>query len=250
MRLSLMPFLLLTTLSALSACKDQAMIDENAHLTQQVADLKRTNQRLQSDNEALGAKAKEAAELAEKEKRAQVLQKLGVTEGKKLHATFVTSLGDIHCTLRPDQAPETVTNFVQLAKGEKEWTDPRTNQPSTAPLYDGTIFHRVIPNFMVQGGDPLGKGIGGPGYQFADEVGSFTVFDHPGILAMANSGPDTNGSQFFITEGTPDHLNGKHTIFGDCENLDVVKAITSVERNGQDKPATDVVLKTVTFSVQ
>ncbi len=250
MRFSWMPFLLLTTLAGLSACKDQAMINENAHLTQQVADLKRTNQRLQSDNEALGAKAKEASELAEKEKRAQALAKLGIHDGQKLHATFVTSMGDIHCALRADQAPETVINFVQLAKGEKEWTDPRTGKSTTAPLYDGTIFHRVIPTFMIQGGDPLGKGIGGPGYQFADEVGAFTVFDHPGILAMANSGPDTNGSQFFITEGTPDHLNGKHTIFGDCENLDVVKAITGVDRDDHDKPRTDVVLKTVTFSVQ
>ena len=131
----------------------------------------------------------------------------------------------------------------------RSWTDPRTGKPSTAPLYDGTIFHRVIPDFMIQGGDPLGNGTGGPGYQFADEVGDFTVFDKPGILAMANSGPDTNGSQFFITEGTPTHLNGKHTIFGDCQELDVVKKIARVPTGANDRPTTDVVLKKVDIDV-
>ena len=232
------------------ACKDQATIDENAHLTQRVADLERANKRLEADNAALTAKAKNADSANEKAKKAAMFEQLGLHAGQKLHATFVTSLGDIHCTLRHDQAPETVLNFVQLAKGEKQWTDPRTDQPSTAPLYDGTIFHRVIPGFMIQGGDPLGKGIGGPGYQFDDEVGDFSLFDHPGILAMANAGPNTNGSQFFITEGTPDYLNGKHSIFGDCDNLDVVKKITHVERDGQDKPLKDVVLKTVQITVQ
>jgi peptidyl-prolyl cis-trans isomerase A (cyclophilin A) len=143
------------------------------------------------------------------------------------------------------EAPETVKNFVELAKGEREWTDPTSGKKSKKPLYDGTIFHRVIPGFMIQGGDPLGNGTGGPGYEFADEVGSFTVFNHSGILAMANSGPNTNGSQFFITEGKPTHLNGKHTIFGDCEDLGVVKAIASVERDREDRPLEDVVLKRV-----
>ncbi len=233
----------------LLACTDSAMMEENAHLKQRVADLERANKRLEGDNEAALAKSKADREAAEAARKAAMFEKLGVSGGKKLHATFVTSQGDIHCTLRHEQAPETVLNFVELARGDREWVDPRTEQKSTAKLYDGTIFHRVISDFMIQGGDPLGKGIGGPGYQFADEVGDFTVFDHPGILAMANSGPDTNGSQFFITEGTPDHLNGKHSIFGDCENLDVVKKITSVPKNRQDKPDTDVVLKTVQISV-
>jgi peptidyl-prolyl cis-trans isomerase A (cyclophilin A) len=163
----------------------------------------------------------------------------------------VTSMGDIRCTLRPEEAPNSVLNFVQLAKGEKEWTDPKSGEKTKKPLYDGTIFHRVIPDFMIQGGDPLGNGTGGPGYEFEDEVGDFTVFDHPGILAMANAGPDTQGSQFFVTEGTPTHLNGKHTILGDCEDLDVVKKIARVPRSTPgDRPKEDVVLKTVKIAVQ
>ena len=240
----------LSLVLSLSGCKDQSLIDQNAHLTQRVADLERANKRLESDNEAMTAKVKAAEREAEKARKAGLFQKLGLHGEQKLHATFVTSLGTIECTLRHEQTPETVLNFVQLAKGDKEWTDPRTDKASTAPLYDGTRFHRVIPDFMIQGGDPLGKGIGGPGYQFEDEVGDFSLFDHPGILAMANSGPDTNGSQFFITEGTPDYLNGKHTIFGDCENLDVVKKITHTERDREDKPLSDVVLKTVKISVR
>lgn len=240
----------LTLLLSLSGCKDQSLIDENAHLTQKVADLQRANKRLEADNDALTSKTKAADKQGDEERKAAMFEKLGLHAGQRLHATFVTSEGDIHCTLRHDQAPATVLNFVELAKGTKEWTDPRTDKPTHAPLYDGTIFHRVIPDFMIQGGDPLGKGIGGPGYQFEDEVGDFSLFDHPGILAMANSGPNTNGSQFFITEGTPDYLNGKHTIFGDCEDLAVIKKITHTERNGEDKPLADVVLKTVKISVQ
>ena len=165
-------------------------------------------------------------------------------------ATFETSEGTFKVKLYDDKAPKTVANFVGLATGTQEFVDPRDNQTKQGvPYYDGTIFHRVIPGFMIQGGDPLGRGTGGPGYQFADEVGDFTVFDHPAILAMANSGPDTNGSQFFITEGTPDHLNGKHSIFGDCDDLELVKKITHVEAKN-DKPLTDVVLKTIKISVK
>lgn len=159
-------------------------------------------------------------------------------------ATLQTSLGDIRCVLRHELAPNTVRNFVELAQGRRAWTDPSSGKPTTRPLYNGTVFHRVIPEFMIQGGDPLGNGTGGPGYEFADEVGDFTTFDHPAILAMANAGPDTNGSQFFITEGTPTHLNGKHSIFGDCDELDVVKKIARVPAHG-DKPDTDVVLEKV-----
>jgi peptidyl-prolyl cis-trans isomerase A (cyclophilin A) len=132
-----------------------------------------------------------------------------------LYATFQTSVGDIVVRLFPKDAPKTVENFVQLAKGQKEWTDPRNGQKTSAPLYDGTVFHRVIPEFMIQGGDPLGTGTGGPGYRFPDEFQGGHQFDKPGLLAMANSGPNTNGSQFFITEKPTPWLNGKHTIFGE-----------------------------------
>jgi peptidyl-prolyl cis-trans isomerase A (cyclophilin A) len=134
---------------------------------------------------------------------------------EKLYATFKTSAGDIVVKLLPEKAPVTVENFVGLAEGSKEWTDPKTSQKVKKPLYDGTIFHRVIPDFMIQGGDPLGTGTGGPGYRFADEIGPDNKFDKPGLLAMANAGPGTNGSQFFITEVPTPHLNRGHTIFGE-----------------------------------
>ncbi len=132
-----------------------------------------------------------------------------------LYAIFQTSAGDITVRLFEKDAPKTVANFVGLANGSKEWTDPRTRQKSSAALYDGTKFHRVIPQFMIQGGDPLGTGTGDPGYRFEDEFGSGKKFDKPGLLAMANAGPNTNGSQFFITEVPTPHLNNKHTIFGE-----------------------------------
>jgi peptidyl-prolyl cis-trans isomerase A (cyclophilin A) len=131
-----------------------------------------------------------------------------------IHATFKTSMGDIELKLFPERAPKTVENFVGLAEGTKEWTDPK-GQKVTRPLYDGTIFHRVIPDFMIQGGDPLGNGTGGPGYRFADEIGPQNRFDRPGLLAMANAGPNTNGSQFFITEVPTPWLDKGHTIFGE-----------------------------------
>ncbi len=235
---------------ALLACKDQTLIDENDKLKQRVGDLERANKRLEQDLEATKAQVARAESENAAADRAGQAAAVGFEPGKKLSATFETSMGNITCTLRPDEAPATVQNFVQLARGEKEWTDPATRETTTRPLYDGTIFHRVIPDFMIQGGDPLGRGTGGPGYKFADEVGDFTKFDKPGLLAMANSGPDTNGSQFFITEGTPTHLNRKHTIFGDCENLDVVAKIARVEKDRRDKPTTDVVIKRVTISAK
>lgn len=230
-------------------CKDAEMEAENTKLKQRVEDLERAGERLQKDNDALKARVKRMQEAEEKAKKLAALAKLGLQDGQKLHATFQTNQGDIHCVLRPEQAPDTVTNFVQLARGEKKWTDPNTGKETTKPLYDGTIFHRVIPDFMIQGGDPLGNGTGGPGYEFADEVGDFATFDKPGLLAMANAGPDTNGSQFFITEGTPTHLNGKHTIFGDCDNMDVVKKIARVPAV-QDRPNEDVVIKKLTIEAK
>ncbi len=134
--------------------------------------------------------------------------------GGAQYATFETSAGKIGVKLLTARAPKTVANFVGLATGTKEWTDPRTGQKTKTPLYDNTIFHRVIPNFMIQGGDPRGNGTGDPGYRFEDEVHPDDMFK-PGLLAMANAGPNTNGSQFFITEVATTHLNGKHTIFGE-----------------------------------
>jgi peptidyl-prolyl cis-trans isomerase A (cyclophilin A) len=148
-----------------------------------------------------------------------------------------------------DQAPKTVRNFLELAEGNKEWTDPRTKSKTTAKLYDGTIFHRVIAGFMIQGGDPLGKGIGGPGYNFADEFNSELTFDRPYLLAMANAGPNTHGSQFFITVVPTAWLTMKHSIFGevaDQASRDVVDAIGAVETASQDRPKVDVVINSVT----
>jgi peptidyl-prolyl cis-trans isomerase A (cyclophilin A) len=134
---------------------------------------------------------------------------------EEMYATFQTSMGDIVVKLLPEKAPKTVENFVGLAEGTREWTDPRSDQKQKKPLYDGTVFHRVIPQFMIQGGDPLGTGTGGPGYRFADEIGPDNKFSKAGLLAMANAGPNTNGSQFFITEVPTPHLDRGHTIFGE-----------------------------------
>lgn len=170
-------------------------------------------------------------------------------EGKDLYATLETSKGTIIVKLFSKDAPKTVANFVGLASGEKEWKDPATLQMTKRPLYDGTIFHRVIPNFMIQGGDPLGRGIGGPGYNFEDEFQSGRVFDKPGILAMANRGPATNGSQFFITVAATPWLNNRHTIFGEVvKNYDVVEKITQVQRGPQDRPVEPITLKKVTIT--
>jgi len=166
-----------------------------------------------------------------------------------VYATFDTSEGTIVCRLFEAEAPITVKNFIELAEGSREWTHPHTRAKSKTPLYNGTIFHRVIPDFMVQGGDPAGTGMGGPGYQFQDETkGSPHKFDKPGKLAMANSGPGTNGSQFFITVAATPWLTGNHTIFGEViEGQDIADKITKLPRNRQDKPNNDVVLKSVTI---
>jgi len=164
-----------------------------------------------------------------------------------VYATFDTSEGTIVCRLFEQEAPITVKNFIELAEGSREWTHPTTRAKSNQPLYNGTIFHRVIPDFMVQGGDPAGTGMGGPGYRFQDETkGSPHKFDKPGKLAMANSGPNTNGSQFFITVAATPWLTGNHTIFGEVvEGQDVADKITKLPRSRQDKPNKDVVLNSV-----
>jgi peptidyl-prolyl cis-trans isomerase A (cyclophilin A) len=163
------------------------------------------------------------------------------------YAIFNTSLGKITCRLFEDEAPITVKNFTELAEGKRSWKDNVSGKGGSGPLYDGTIFHRVIPSFMIQGGDPSGTGMGGPGYKFQDETkGSEHKFDAPGKLAMANSGPNTNGSQFFITVAPTTWLTGNHTIFGEVvEGQDVVDKITAAPRNRQDKPTTDIVLESI-----
>jgi len=163
------------------------------------------------------------------------------------YAVIETSEGTIVCRLFEKEAPKTVANFVELSEGKREWTHPTTRKKSTSPLYDGTIFHRVIPGFMIQGGDPQGTGMGGPGYQFEDETkNSPHKFDKAGKLAMANAGPNTNGSQFFITVANADWLTGKHTIFGETvEGYEVVEKIAKVARNRQDRPHKDVVVKSI-----
>ncbi|MFZ2202197.1 MAG: peptidylprolyl isomerase [Microgenomates group bacterium] len=169
-----------------------------------------------------------------------------------MYATLKTTLGDIKVELFADKAPKTIANFVGLAEGTKEWTDPKTGQKQTGKsLYAGTIFHRVIKDFMIQGGDPLGVGIGGPGYQFEDEFDSSLAFDGPGYLAMANSGPNTNGSQFFITTVPTPWLTGKHTIFGKViSGQDIVTQIESVKTGANDRPETPVVLQSVQIERQ
>jgi peptidyl-prolyl cis-trans isomerase A (cyclophilin A) len=166
-----------------------------------------------------------------------------------LTATLRTNRGTVVLRLFPDQAPKTVQNFVELAEGSREWTDPTSRKSSRAKLYDGTIFHRVIPRFMIQGGDPLGTGTGGPGYKFADEFHPDLSFNRPYLLAMANAGPGTNGSQFFITTVPTPHLNGRHTIFGEViEGSEVVEDISNVKTSRNDRPAEDVVIESVEIS--
>ena len=164
-----------------------------------------------------------------------------------LTATLHTNQGPVVIRLFPDHAPKTVRNFVELAEGGRQWTDPRTGRATTDKLYDGTVFHRVIPDFMIQGGDPLGSGRGGPGYKFADEIHPDLAFDRPYVLAMANAGPGTNGSQFFITVVPTPWLNGKHTIFGEViQGADVVDLISRVKTGSQDRPVEDVTIESVT----
>ncbi|MFC1417611.1 peptidylprolyl isomerase [Streptacidiphilus cavernicola] len=171
---------------------------------------------------------------------------------EELFATLTTNHGDIEVRLFPNHAPKTVANFVELAEGSREWTDPRTGAKSEDRLYDGTVFHRVIAGFMIQGGDPLGTGTGGPGYQFGDEFHPDLSFDRPYLLAMANAGPGTNGSQFFITVAPTTWLNRKHTIFGEVSGQagkDVVDAIVGTKVTPfNDRPVEDVVIQSVRIS--
>jgi peptidyl-prolyl cis-trans isomerase A (cyclophilin A) len=166
--------------------------------------------------------------------------------GSILMATIDTSMGTLHCQLYDDKAPITVANFIGLATGQKPWVDPKTGKTTkNKPFYDGLVFHRVIPGFMIQGGDPLGAGTGGPGYQFGDEPYARNT---AGSMAMANAGPRTNGSQFFINEVASPHLDGRHTVFGQCREVELVSKIGGVARDERDRPQTPVVIKRVTIA--
>jgi peptidyl-prolyl cis-trans isomerase A (cyclophilin A) len=170
------------------------------------------------------------------------------TVSNGMYAQFTTSEGTFTVRLFDKEAPKTVENFVGLAEGTKNWTDPRTNQQVRTPYYNGIIFHRVINGFMIQGGDPLGQGIGGPGYTFPDEFHPKLRHNKAGILSMANRGPNTNGGQFFITLGPTPHLDDRHSVFGEVvDGLDVIQAIGRTKTDARDKPVKDIVIQSITI---
>ncbi len=171
-------------------------------------------------------------------------------DNAEVMATFNTSMGSFKVKLFAKECPMTVGNFVALAKGEATWTDPASGEETQRPLYNGTVFHRVIKDFMIQGGDPLGQGTGGPGYRFGDEIVSTLKHDKPGILSMANAGPNTNGSQFFVTEIATPWLDGKHTVFGEVvEGLDIVLAICACPKAPGDRPEPEIKLETLQIDI-
>lgn len=189
---------------------------------------------------------KEKAEKKEDKKLGTGAKADSKAKGKDMYALMETSMGKIKIKLFADKAPQTVDNFVGLAEGTKEWTDPKSGKKEKKPLYNGTIFHRVIDGFMIQGGDPEGTGRGGPGYQFGDEFSPDLKHNKKGILSMANAGPGTNGSQFFITLGPTPHLDNRHSVFGEVvEGMDVVEKIGKTKTGAQDRPVADVTIKSV-----
>lgn len=250
---------------AIQGCEDVETKKKNEELNAQIGELSKNLKAAEGKAASFERKLKRAerrVEILESEIKTlkisamagdvdEVRKKLKLRPGQKLYATFKTSMGDIVAELFVDRAPLTVLNFVQLAEGDKEWTDPRTKRKTKARLYDGTIFHRVIPNFMVQAGDPLGTGTGGPGFKIPDEFHPELRHDGPGILSMANTGrPNTGGSQFFITEKATKHLDGKHSVFGKViENVELIPKMTRVDKktaNPQDsRPSTPIELKAV-----
>ena len=240
MRQTLVIFLVLLSTGCTATLKE-----ENNHLHDKGAALETRMARLSEENAGLKLQIKDMDEARLNEKMASESNLEG-----EMWARFDTTLGAIDCRLEPTRAPKTVANFVGLAEGTKEWTDPRDKAKKTTPLYNGTVFHRIIKGFMLQGGDPLGRGTGGPGYKFEDEFHP-DLKHKPGTLSMANSGPNTNGSQFFITEVATPHLDGRHSVFGYCQPMATIDKIANVAKQGNrpnsSVPATPVVLKTVTI---
>lgn len=229
--------------------EDGDVAAERDRLVTRVEKLEKENLRLEREADGLHARVRKLRDEVVQLRKRESLARIGIGEGEALGAVLETSRGRITCELWPEKSPLTVLNFVQLAEGTKTWTDPRTGEKVKKPLYDNILIHRIKPRFMIQMGDPLGTGAGGPGYTFADETDNGLTFDEPGLLAMANRGPDTNGSQFFVTDrGTPGNLDGKHTIFGKCGDEDVVQTIAETPRDANDKPEVDVFLKRVVIT--
>ena len=224
------------------------LLAERDELRAQVDDLDQLVQQTEAERDAWKSRAESLRGRLDEQRTRETYVRLGLEAGDALTATLETNHGDLSCALWPDKAPVAVLNFVELAEGTRAWRDPRTGLEVERRFYDGLTFHRVIPRFVIQGGDPLANGTGGPGYKFEDEIVPGAVFDRPGLLAMANAGPDTNGSQFFVTEGAVPTLNGKHTIFGECDEIDVIKEIARVEADANDKPLSPVTLRRVTIT--
>jgi peptidyl-prolyl cis-trans isomerase A (cyclophilin A) len=194
---------------------------------------------------------KPAEEIKPEEEKDKLMKEFNLQPNDKLYVEFDTNQGKIKAELFWQDAPITVGNFVGLATGKREWLNPKDGQKSMQPLYNGTIFHRVIKGFMIQGGDPTGTGMGGPGYKFADEFSPKLKHDKKGVLSMANAGPKTNGSQFFITDAPTPHLDNKHSIFGQAigdESLQVISKIAGVATGPNDKPESPIVLNKVTIT--
>lgn len=198
-----------------------------------------------SKAEEKAAAPADAAKVEKTEKKSKATKSKEDKKGKDMIAVFETNKGTFKVKLFADKAPKTIENFVGLADGTKEWTDPKTGNKVKKPFYDGLKFHRVIPNFMIQGGDPLGTGTGGPGFRFEDEFPAGAPrHDKPGMLSMANAGPNTNGSQFFVTVAATPWLDGKHTVFGEViEGMDVVNSISTAPTGAMDRPVEDIVIK-------
>ena len=250
-------FILLLAFSCENSAQRKALDkleNENVALTEQVKGLQMQVSQLQSErdkniktideNELLLKKLKRSAQ---KRSSSEVRQSLGLKKDQKLYATLKTSLGDMVAELFVDQAPNTVAHFVGFSEGTLAWIDPNTHQEVTRPLYSNLLFHRVMPNFMIQSGDPLGTGLGGPGYTFDDEFAAELHHDQAGIMSMANrSEPNSNGSQFFILDKAMPHLDGRHSIFGKViRNLKLVKDIATLKTNAANRPLEPVFLKEV-----
>jgi len=219
----------------LTAFSFHSKAEENTGATTDTAKVEKTDSK----------ESKAASKADKKEKKSKAAKSKDDKKGKEMIAVFETNKGTFKIKLFADKAPKTVETFVGLAEGTKEWTDPKTGNKVKKPFYDGLKFHRVIPNFMIQGGDPLGTGTGGPGFRFEDEFpAGAPTHNKPGILSMANAGPNTNGSQFFVTVASTPWLDGKHTVFGEViEGMDVVDGISKAPTGAMDRPSEDIVIK-------